>query len=114
MGFQQRMIHMMMGRKSPEDVTKMMGEMMPQMMGKMGREGMAKMMGEMMPQMMEGMGSGDMMETMHEMMPRMMENCLTSMGKAERQKMLAFCHTMLEEMGEKFGIQKGEANSQSR
>ncbi len=94
MGFQQRMMNMMMGRKSPED--------------------MAKMMGEMMPQMMEGMGSGDMMEAMHEMMPRMMENCLTSMGKAERQKMLAFCDTMLGEMGEKFGIQKGEANSQSR
>ncbi len=93
MGFQQRMMKMMMGRKSPED--------------------MAEMMGEMMGEMMEGMGSGDMMETMHEMMPRMMEHCLTSMGKAERQKMLTFCHTMLGEMAEKFGIQKGEANSQS-
>ncbi len=29
MGFQQRMMNMMMGRKSPEDVTKMMKEMMP-------------------------------------------------------------------------------------
>jgi hypothetical protein len=42
------------------------------------------------------------METMHEMMPRMMENCLTSMNKEERQKMFTFCHTMLEEMKEKF------------
>ena len=32
MGFQQRMMNMMIGRKSPEDVAKMMGEMMPRMM----------------------------------------------------------------------------------
>ena len=36
MGFRQRMMNMMMGGKSPEDMTKMMGEMMPQMMEKMG------------------------------------------------------------------------------
>ncbi len=35
MGFQQRMMDMMMGRKSPEDMAKMMDEMMPKMMEKM-------------------------------------------------------------------------------
>ena len=39
----------MMWRKSPEDVTKMMGEIMPQMMGKMGHEEIKRMMLDMMP-----------------------------------------------------------------
>ena len=43
-----------------------------------------------------------------------MQNCLTSMSKAERQKMITFCYTMLGTMKERFGIstKKGEANSQ--
>ncbi len=51
MGFQQRMMNMMMGRKSSEDMSKMMGEMMPQMMGKMGHEEIERMMLDMMPRM---------------------------------------------------------------
>ena len=47
------MVMLMMWRKSPEDVTKMMGEIMPQMMGKMGPEEIEYMMLDMMPRMMD-------------------------------------------------------------
>ena len=102
MGFQQRMMNMMMARKSPEDVTKMMGEMMPQMMGKMGPEGMAKMMGEMMPQMMGKMGSEEIERMMIDMMPRMMDTCFSEMDGERRQFMLAHCRGMLDQMEEKY------------
>jgi hypothetical protein len=118
MGFQQRMMNMMMGRKNPEDVAKMMGEMMPQMMEKMGPEGMAKMMGEMMPQMMGKTGHNGMAEMMpqmmgkmgHEeiermmldMMPRMMDTCFSEMEGERRQFMLSHCRGMLDQMEEKY------------
>ncbi len=110
MGFQQRMMNMMMGRKSPEDVSKMMGEMMPQMMEKMGSEGMSKMMGEMMPQMMEkmmpqmmgNMGHEEIESMMLDMMPRMMDNCFSAMDNERRQFMLTHCRGMLDQMEEKY------------
>tara|TARA_B100000315_G_C14346044_1_gene481808 strand:+ start:217 stop:387 length:171 start_codon:yes stop_codon:yes gene_type:complete len=45
MGFQQRMMNMMMERKGPDDVIKMMG--------KMGHEEIKRMMLDMMPRMMD-------------------------------------------------------------
>ena len=45
-----------MGRKNPEELEAMMGQILPEMMAKLGPGGMAKMTGEMMPQMMEKMG----------------------------------------------------------
>jgi len=63
-------------------------------------------MSQMMPNMMKGcmafMGSEDMMDTMHEMMPKMMEHCLSTMNDEERKRMFSFCHTMMDEMEEKF------------
>ncbi len=88
------MMNMMMGRKSPEDVTKMMGEMMPQMMEKMGPEGMAKMMGKMGHEEIEGM--------MLDMMPRMMDTCFSAMDRERRQFMLTHCRSMLDQMDEKY------------
>ena len=82
MGFQQRMMNMMMGRKSPEDVTKMMGEMMPKMMGKMGPEEIERMM--------------------IDMMPRMMDVCFSEMDGKRRQFLLAHCRGMLDDMEEKY------------
>ncbi len=82
MGFQQRMMNMMMGRKSSEDMSKMMGEMMPQMMGKMGQEEIERMM--------------------LDMMPRMMDTCFSEMDMERRQFMLTHCRAMLDQMEEKY------------
>ncbi len=49
MSFQESMMRWWVGRKRPEELESMMGEMMPQMMEKMGSQGM--------PQMMEKMGT---------------------------------------------------------
>ena len=43
-----------------------------------------------------------MMTMMPKMMQRMMEHCLTSMSKEEREKMFAFCQSMLRELEDKF------------
>ncbi len=94
MGFRQRMMNMMMGKKSPEDITKMMGEMMPQMMEKMGPEGMSKMMGEM--------GNEEIESMMLDMMPRMMDTCFSEMDRERRQFMLTHCRAMLDQMEEKY------------
>ena len=102
MGFQERMMNMMMGRKSPEDAAKMMGEMMPQMMEKMGSEGMHKMMGEMMPRMMEKMGSEGIEHMMLDMMPSMMDTCFSEMDTERRKFMLTHCQGMLDQMDEKY------------
>ena len=59
------------------------------------------MMPEMMEQCMTTMGAGDMMDTMHDMMPKMMERCMKSMTTEEKEKMLSFCHTMVEDMEKK-------------
>ena len=82
MGLQQRMMNMMMGKKSPEDAAKMMGEMMPQMMGKMGHEEIEHMM--------------------LDMMPRMMDTCFSEMDRERRQFMLSHCRDMLDKMDEKY------------
>jgi hypothetical protein len=88
------MMNMMMGKKSPEDMTKMMGEMMPQMMEKMGPEVMSKMMGEM--------GNEEIEHMMLDMMPRMMDTCFSEMDKGRRQFMLTHCRSMLDQMEEKY------------
>ncbi len=82
MGFQQRMMNMMMGRKSPED--------------------MSKMMGEMMPQMMEGMKPEDMTAMMHEVMPNMMDSCFSEMNIGQRREMLKMCREMLDKIENKY------------
>ena len=82
MGFKQRMMNMMMGSKSSEDMTKMMGEMMPQMMGNMGNEEIESMM--------------------LDMMPRMMDTCFSEMDRERRQFMLTHCRGMLDQMEEKY------------
>lgn len=82
MGFQQRMMNRMIGRKSPEDMTKMMGEMMPQMMGKMGPKEIERMM--------------------IEMMPHMMDTCFSEMDGGRRQFMLTHCRGMLDKIEEKY------------
>lgn len=82
MGFQQRMMNMMMGRKSPEDMTKMMGEMMPQMMGKMGHEEIERMMLDIMPCMMDA--------------------CFSEMDRERRQFMLTHCRGMLDQIDKKY------------
>ena len=102
MGFQQRMMNMMMGRKSPEDTRRMMGEMMPQMMGQMDPGGMAKMMGEMMPQMMEKMGMDQFEHMMQDTMPRMMDSCFSWMDRERGEFMLQHCRGMLDEMEAKY------------
>ena len=102
MGFQQRMMNMMMGRKSPEDMTKMMGEMIPQMMEKIGSEGMSKMMGEMMPQMMSKMGHEEIERMMLDMMPSMMDTCFSEMDRERRQFILTHCRGMLDKVEEKY------------
>ncbi len=86
MGFRQRMMNMMMGKKSPEDITKMMGEMMPQMM----------------PQMMGKMGNEEIERMMLDMMPRMMDTCFSEMDRERRQFMLTHCRGMLDQMEEKY------------
>ncbi len=82
MGFQERMMNMMMGRKSPEDAAKMMGEMMPRMMEKMGSEGIEHMM--------------------LDMMPSMMDTCFSEMDTERRKFMLTHCRGMLDQMDEKY------------
>ena len=74
MGFQQRMMNMMMERKGPDDVIKMMG--------KMGHEEIERMMIDMMPQMMD--------------------NCFSEMDRERRQFMLSHCRGMLDQMDEKY------------
>lgn len=66
------------------------------------KEAMSKMTPEMMKKCMESMGSEEMMKTAQEAMPEMMEGCLGSVNKEERKKMFGLCHTMMEEMKEKF------------
>ncbi len=78
MGFQQRMMNMMMGKKSPED----MAQMMPQMMEKMGHEGMEHMMLKMMPQMMD--------------------TCFAEMDQERRQFILSHCRGMLDRIEAKY------------
>ncbi len=68
----------MMGRKSPDD--------------------MAKMMGEMMPQMMEKMGPEEIERIMIDMMPHMMDICFSEMDGGRRQFMLAHCRGILDQM----------------
>ncbi len=92
MGLQQRMMGIWMGRKSPEETRKMMGEMMPMMMDKMGPDGMSGMMGEMMPMMMDKMGSGGMSKMMGQMMPVMMD-------KMDSGSMSEMMPRMMEMMG---------------
>ena len=82
MGLRQRMMDMMMEGKSPEDMTKMMGEMMPQMMGKMRQEEIESMM--------------------LDMMPRMMDTCFLEMDRKRRQFMLTHCRGMLDQIEEKY------------
>ncbi len=82
MEFQQRMMKMMMGRKSPED--------------------MSKMMSEMMPQMMEKMGSGEIERLMLDMMPSMMDTCFSEMDRERRQFILTHCRGMLDKVEEKY------------
>lgn len=86
----------------------MMG-LIPKMMESMGGgdpEQMRGTMSQMMPAIMKecfgSMSSEDMLETMHEMMPQMMENCFASISREERERMLAFCSSVLLEMKEKF------------
>ena len=98
MGLQQRMMNMMMGRKSPEDTRRMMGEMMPQMMGNMDPAEMAKMM----PQMMDKMGHEEIEGMMLNMMPQMMDTCFSGMDKAQREFMLTHCRGMLDAMEAKY------------
>ena len=44
------------------------------------------------------------MGTMYEMMPKMREDSMTSCSSGERAETLTFCHGMLEEKKEKFGV----------
>ena len=98
MGFQQRMMGMMMGRKGPEDTRRMMAEMMPWMMEKMGPEGMAGIM----PAMMGTMGAEHVERMMLDMMPGMMDSCFSGMDMARRQFMLTHCRGMLDAMEAKY------------
>ena len=76
------MMNMMMRGKNPDDVTKMMGEMMPQMVGKMGSEEIERMM--------------------LDMMPRMMDTRFAEMARERRQFMLTHCRGMPNQMDEKY------------
>ena len=128
MKFQESMMHWWMGRKNPEELEaimgQMMGDMMPKMRNEMGPEGMATMMGDMIPQMMEKMGPEDMPKMMGGMTPQMMEkmgheaiehmilnmmpvttdNCFSAMDKERRVFMLTHCRSMLDQMEEKYVV----------
>lgn len=87
-----------MGRKSPDDTSKMMGEMMPKMMAGMGSGEMA----EMMPQMMDTMGPEAFDHMMEHEMPRMMDSCFSWMTPERRGFMLTHCRGLLDQMEEEY------------
>ena len=57
MKFQESIMHWWMGRKNPEELEAMMGQMMTEMMAKLGPGGIATMVGDMIPKMDERNGT---------------------------------------------------------
>jgi len=76
----------------------LMDRIMGDMISKMTPAEKKKAMEKMMPKIMEGIGPEDLMG----MISWITEHCLSSMDIEERKGMLAFYHTMLREMEQKF------------
>ena len=70
MGFKRQMMTMMIANKSPEEISKLMSELMPEFMDKLGPQGVARIMNDMIPDMMEACFSGMNMEQRKSMLKR--------------------------------------------
>ena len=76
----------------------MMGDMMPLMMDKKDPESMRKVM----PRMIESMVHEQIKHMMLNMMPRMMDGCFSQMDFQRCEFTLTHCRGMLDQMKEKY------------
>lgn len=82
MGFKRQMLGMMISGKSPEEISEIMGEIMPELMEKLGPHGMARIMNELIPQMMD--------------------TCFSGMNVEQRRSMLTEYRSMLDSIEENY------------
>lgn len=82
MGFKRQMVSMMISGKSPEEISEILGDIMPELMEKLGPHGMARIMNELIPQMMDA--------------------CFSDMNAEQRRSVLTQYRSMLDGMEAKY------------